>query len=164
MRDPINVGLGEHAISSSAEDVLVAYGLGSCLGISMIDPVLRISGLLHAVLPEPANGNNRLDANPHKYVDSGIEALLNGLIKEGASRNKLIIRLAGGANMLLAANMTHSFDIGTRNIVSARATLQRLKLSIAAEAVGGHSGRTVRVYVGNSRVTVKVIGDTEKEL
>lgn len=164
MKEPTSVGLGEYAISRNPEDVLVAYGLGSCLGVSMIDPVNRIAGLLHAVLPEPSNGTTRLDANPYKYVDSGIEALLAGLIQEGARPGRIVVRMAGGANMLLAADMTRSFDIGTRNIVTARATLQRLRLSLSAEAVGGHTGRTVRVYVAENRVTVKVIGDKEQAL
>jgi chemotaxis protein CheD len=159
-----NVGLGEQAVSRSPDDVLVAYGLGSCVGVVMIDPVSRASGLLHAVLPKMTEGLNTHDTNPSKYVESGVEDLVAVLTKAGAHRNRLVVRLIGGANMLITSGLTRSFDIGTRNIESARTTLSRLKMPIAAEEVGGHTGRTVRVYVADSRVTVRVIGEKEREI
>jgi len=165
MNNQISLGLGEQAISRNPEDILVAYGLGSCLGISMIDPVTRITGLFHAVLPERTNGSEMNDPNTaFKYVDCGIENMLAAMIREGANKNRLVIRMAGGANMLIAPGMTSTFDIGTRNIEKARMKFQQMNIKVAAEAVGGHTGRTVRVYVADSRMTVKVIGDKEKEL
>jgi chemotaxis protein CheD len=163
-KDPISLGLGERAISRDPEDVLVAYGLGSCLGISMVDPLTRISGLLHAVLPGAANGFPSNDPTSHKFVDSGIENLLAAMLKEGANKNRIIVRVVGGANMLISPGLKNSFDIGTRNIETARKTLQYLHLTIAAEEVGGHTGRTVHVYVANSRVTVRVIGEKERDI
>jgi chemotaxis protein CheD len=163
-KDPISLGLGERAISRNPEDVLVAYGLGSCLGISMIDPVTRIAGLLHAVLPEAVNGLTSGDPASHKYVDSGIENLLAALIQEGANKSRIVVRVIGGANMLISPGLTNSFDIGTRNMEMARKTLKRLNMTIAAEEVGGHTGRTVHVYVADSRVTVRVIGEKERTI
>lgn len=165
MNNPISLGLGEQAISRNPEDILVAYGLGSCLGISMIDPVTRVAGLIHAVLPESPNGLDGKDpAASYKFVNTGIENLLSAMTKEGANRNRIIVRIVGGANMLIAPGLTSTFDIGTRNIEMARITLQRLNIKIAAEEVGGHTGRTVRVYVADSRVTVRVIGEKEHEI
>lgn len=159
-----NVGLGEQAVSRSPQEVLVAYGLGSCVGVVMIDPVSRVSGLLHAVLPRPMDGMVNSEPNPSKYVEGGVEGLIAALVKEGANKNKLIVRIIGGANMLISSGLTRSFDIGTRNIEAARTTLNRLKLPISGEEVGGHTGRTVRVYVADSRVTVRVIGEKEREI
>ena len=159
-----NVGLGEQAVSRSPDDILVAYGLGSCVGVVMIDPVSRVSGLLHAVLPRLADGREPGESNPSKYVEGGIEVLIAALTKQGANRNRLVVRIVGGANMLISSGLTRSFDIGTRNIEAARTTLGRLKLPIAVEEVGGHTGRTVRVYVADSRVTVRVIGEKEREI
>ena len=165
MNSPISLGLGEKAISRDPQDILVAYGLGSCLGISMIDPVTHITGLFHAVLPEKINGSDEADPSTcYKYVDWGIENLLAALTKEGANKNRLVVRVVGGANMLIAPGLTSTFDIGTRNIEKARLTFKRLNLAIAAEEVGGHTGRTVRVYVADSRVTVRVIGEKEHEI
>jgi chemotaxis protein CheD len=163
-KDPISLGLGEYAISRDPEDILVAYGLGSCLGISMVDPQTRICGLFHAVLPGTPNGQPPNDPASYKYVDIGIENLLAEVLKQGANRNRLVVRLVGGSNMLIAPGMTNSFDIGTRNIETARRVFQRLNIKIAAEEVGGHTGRTVHVYVADSRVTVRVIGEKEREI
>ncbi len=160
----INVGLGEQAVSRNSEDVLVAYGLGSCMGVVMVDPVSHLSALLHAVLPRAAVGIVRGESTPFKYVESGIENLLASLIKSGANQSRLVVRLVGGANMLMASDVTRSFDIGTRNIEAARSTLSRLKSPVAAAEVGGHTGRTLRVYVANGRVTVRVIGEKEHEI
>lgn len=160
----INVGLGEQAVSRNPEEVLVAYGLGSCVGIVMTDPISHFSGLLHAVLPRAANGTASGESNPYKYVESGIENLLAVLIRHGANQSRLAVRMIGGANMLMASDMTRSFDIGTRNIEAAHTTLNRLKLPIVAAEVGGHTGRTLRVYVANGRVTVRVIGEKEREI
>jgi chemotaxis protein CheD len=162
MNEPINLGLGELAASRNPEDVLVAYGLGSCLGISMIDPLTHVAGLLHAVLPEKLSDPDSSDSG--KYVDRGIESLIAAMLKEGAIKNRLLIRMVGGANMLISPGLTNAFDIGTRNIEKARITFQRLNIKIAAEEVGGHTGRTVRVYVADSRVTVRAIGEKEHEI
>lgn len=162
----ICLGLGEQAVSRNPDDVLVAYGLGSCLGICMSDPVARVSGLLHAVLPDDLNpAEPRPASTSGKYVEHGIESLLASMLGQGASRSRIIVRMVGGANMLMISNgMTTTFDIGTRNIEKARAVFKRLNMKIAAEEVGGHNGRTVRVYVADNRVTVKVIGEKEHEL
>jgi chemotaxis protein CheD len=164
MKEPTNVGLGEQAISQNPEDVLVAYGLGSCVGIAMVDPVSKISGLVHAVLPRATNGMGELRPNPYKYVESGIESLITALVREGAHQNRLVVRIVGGATMLISAGLTHSFDIGTRNIEAARTTLSRLRMTLTATEVGGHVGRTVRIYVADSRVTVRVAGEKEHEI
>ena len=164
MKEPTNVGLGELVISRCPEDILVAYGLGSCVGVVMIDPVPKIAGLLHAVLPRARDGLKTGEQSTSKFVESGIQSLIEALLKEGASKARLAVHLVGGANMLVSSGVTSSFDIGTRNIEAAYETLKRLNLSVSAVEVGGHLGRTVRVYVADSRVTVRVAGEKEHEM
>ncbi len=161
MRDSLPVGLGEFKFSQDPEDILIAYGLGSCVGIGMADPQTRIAGLLHAVLPYNPNGS--LIPSP-KYVSDGIEILLNELVKYGANPSRLIIRMAGGANMLNAPGFTQSFNIGARNIKAAYDTLQRLKLKVTSQEVGGTIGRTVRFYVRDGRMTIRTLGNQEREI
>lgn len=157
----IAVGLGEVKVSSNPVEILVAYGLGSCVAVAMYDPVARVAGLLHAVLPYNLNGSEAFSA---KYVDSGIAALLRELSAAGADPQRLIVRLAGGANMLVAPGFNSNLNIGERNVAAARATLIAHKLKIKAEDVGGHTGRTVRLFVADGRMTVRVLGSREKEL
>ncbi len=157
----VAVGLGEVRVSSNPVEILVAYGLGSCVAVAMYDPVARVAGLLHAVLPYNLNGTEALSA---KYVDSGIAALLDRLAKAGADHQRLIVRLAGGANMLVAPGFSSTLNIGARNVAAARATLATYKLKIRSEDVGGNTGRTVRLFVTDGRMTVRVLGSPEKEI
>ncbi len=157
----LSVGLGECKVSRISEEVIIAFGLGSCLGIGMYDPVLRIGGLLHAVLPENKDGKEPLSA---KYVDSGIRYLLEQVTAAGAVRSRIIIRMAGGANMLTAPGLSNTFDIGTRNIQSARNTFKILGLKVLKEEVGGEIGRTVRLYISDGRMTIRMMGGKEREM
>lgn len=161
MSDPISIGLGEMVISRNPQDTLVAYGLGSCLAIAMVDPVRHVSGMFHAVLPERTNGAEPFST---KYVDSGIEGLLNAMLQAGADQTRIVLRMAGGANMLQSAAFVSPFDIGSRNIQAAHRTFDRLHLRLKNEQVGGTVGRTVRLYVGAGRMTVRIIGGKEEDL
>lgn len=160
-RNSLAVGLGEVRVSRNPGDVLVAYGLGSCLGIGLYDPAARVAGLLHAVLPERVNGADPLTA---KYVDSGIAGLLAQLKEAGAERGRLIVRFAGGANMLVAPGFKQTLNIGGRNLAAALAVFAQLNLKIKAQDVGGHAGRTVRLYVADGRMTVRMMGNQEREI
>jgi len=148
-------------ISRNPDDVLVAYGLGSCVGIGMYDPTLRLAGLLHALLPTHPNG---ADGGSAKYVDSGVVALVVEMLRAGADRKRLIVRMAGGANMLTAPGFSQTLNIGARNVEAAYAVLEGLKFKIAGQEVGGNIGRTVRFYPANGRMTIRTVGNQEREI
>jgi chemotaxis protein CheD len=160
MTNNIAVGLGEIKMSKDPGDVLVAFGLGSCVGIGMYDPVLHLGALLHAVLPLSANGNE--PASP-KYVDTGVQMMLDMLIKAGALKSRLVLKMAGGANMLTAPGLSNTFDIGSRNANSAHTVLSNLGLRLVNEEIGGNTGRTVRMYVINGRMTIRMMGTPERD-
>jgi chemotaxis protein CheD len=155
------VGLGEIKISRDPQDLLVAYGLGSCVAVAMYDPQTRVGGLLHAVLPERTK-----DAEPTcpKYVDSGVPRLLVELERLGALRSRLMVRMVGGANMLALKDARQALNIGERNIAAARAALAALRLRLVGEDVGGTKGRTVRLFVADGRLTVRVLGSETRDL
>lgn len=158
-KNSVAVGLGEIKVSQDRDDVLVAFGLGSCVGVGMYDPITRIAGLLHAVLPERTN---RGDPKAPKYVDSGIPALVSEMINAGAIKFRLVVRMAGGANMLISPGLSKTFDIGSRNVDAAHAKLAELRFTIASEEVGGNSGRTVRLYIADGRMTIRMMGNKER--
>lgn len=160
MTNSLSVGLGELVISHDPEDVLVAYGLGSCVGIGMYNPVTKTGGLLHAVLPEKFDGGND---SPTKFVNTGIPILLEK-IKSNGSDNNIVIYFAGGANMLINTQLSKTFDIGTRNVASALQFFEKMNLRVRNSDFGGNIGRTVRLYIAAGHMTVRVIGGTEKEL
>jgi chemotaxis protein CheD len=163
MLNHLAVGLGEIVISRYPDDVLVGYGLGSCLGIGLHDPQTKVTGLLHAILPTPPNGNGVADCSG-KYVDRGICNLLDQMILYGADPKGLIVRMAGGANMLVAPGFSQAMNIGSRNVEIAIATLAGMKLRIASQEVGGHIGRTVRFYVMDGRMMIRTAGNQEREI
>jgi chemotaxis protein CheD len=161
MYNTLAVGLGEIKISRDPGDLLVAYGLGSCLGIGVYDPVIRLAGMLHAILPVNPNGSTE---NAGKYVDSGVAMLLEQLIRLGGDRKRFILRMAGGANMLVAPGMTSVLNVGSRNVESAFATFSAMNLKLASHEVGGNTGRTVRFYVADGRMTIRTMGNQEREI
>ncbi len=161
MLNTVAVGLGELYVSRSPNDVLVAYGLGSCLGIGMYDPLAKIAGLVHAVLPYHPNGNNQQSP---RYVDSGLVALLVEMLRAGAEHKRLVVRMVGGANMLTIPGFTQTFNIGSRNVEAAYHTLQMLDLRLTSQEVGGNVGRTLRFYVADGRMTIRTIGNLEREI
>ncbi|HPH96737.1 MAG TPA: chemotaxis protein CheD [Anaerolineaceae bacterium] len=160
MANHLAVGLGEIKVSRDLSDVLVAFGLGSCVGVGMYDPGTHVAGLLHAVLPINNDASEEFQA---KYADTGIRLLLDMVLKAGAVRSRIVVKMAGGANMLTAPGFTNSFDIGSRNITSARNTLKELGFRLASEEVGGQTGRTVRLYVPDGRMTIRMMGGQERE-
>lgn len=162
MSDPMSsIGLGEMRVSRDPNEVLVAFGLGSCLGIGMYDPVSKVGGMIHVVLPEQKSGN---DPNLAKFVDTGIPLLLGKVLAEGGVQSRIIVKMGGGANMLTSPGLSGIFDIGSRNINKAHEVLKELKIKLVVEEVGGHVGRTVRMYISDGRMTVRMMGSQERDL
>jgi len=119
-----------------------------------------VAGMVHAVLPEL----NHNEVPSPKYVEIGINTLLDEMVRNGAVRSRIITRMAGGANMLLNGSLTQSFNIGERNATAAHQVFQKLNIRLSAEEVGGNIGRTVRLYVSQGRMTVRVVGGKEHDL
>jgi chemotaxis protein CheD len=152
------VRMGEFAFSAGADDVLVSLGLGSCVGVALIDHAAGVAGLAHVVLPA-AEGR---EAAPGKYADTAVPALLDAVLELGARRSRVDAVLVGGASMFSFGGA--GLDIGQRNDAAVREELARLRIPVAAADTGGSRGRTVRVDVEAGVVTAKAAGDTAIEL
>lgn len=162
MSQSLPIGLGEMRTSREAGDTLVCYGLGSCVGVMLYDPVSHVGGMVHVVLPDSQLG--RGGDQPGKFADTGIPALLDEVLKLGAVRSRLKVRMAGGARMLNVLSSSGKLDIGARNSEAARTALAKANLALAAEDCGGTYGRTVQLFVGTGRVLVSTVGRGETEL
>jgi chemotaxis protein CheD len=153
------VRMGEYAVSSVPGDVLVSLGLGSCIGLVLLDRRAAVAGLAHVVLPALVD---RAAGSPGKFADTAIGALLAEMEPLGARRGRLEAVLVGGASMFVTAS--NSLDIGSRNDAAVRAELTRVRIPVAAEATGGSRGRTVRILLDSGRVTSREAGAAEVEL
>lgn len=156
------VHIGEIVVSDAPDDTLVAYGLGSCVAICLYDPVARIGGMLHALLPTALGKDG---GAPAKFVDRGTSLLIESLLRLGAGRNRLVAQLCGGARTLSAPGFESDWlSIGERNVQAAQDALQAAGLRIHAQATGGRTGRTVRLSIANGQVTVKSLGQDVQAL
>ena len=103
------VGLGEVKVSNDPSVVLTCLGLGSCIGVAAYDPLAHVGGMAHIVLPHSNNGNGQ---GSSKYADIGIPSLFEQVEKAGGKRSRLIIKIAGGAQISKARGLEDSFQIG----------------------------------------------------
>ncbi len=142
--------MGEIEVSKRTGEELVARGLGSCIGLALIDRSSGVAGMAHIVLPE-SNGSNH---EPGKFADLAVPALLAQMQEAGAVTRRLDVVMAGGARMFELGEM----DIGARNADAVKAGLAKAGLSIRAAETGGNRGRTLRLTVGDFEVTVKEAG------
>jgi chemotaxis protein CheD len=154
----IAVRMGEIAVSSNPDDVLLSIGLGSCIGLALVDQRRGIAGLAHVMLPEALAGGGPVG----KFADLAVPELVAQVIALGASRPMLKAVLVGGAQMF-SLGSSAAMDIGVRNDVAVRDALRKERISIAAAEVGGSKGRTIRVVPGGA-VLSKEAGGAEKEL
>jgi chemotaxis protein CheD len=153
------VRMGELAVSGVPGDVLVSLGLGSCIGLALIDRKMGIAGLAHVVLPE-SQGHDETDAR--KFADHAVPELVSELEAAGARRLRLEAVLVGGASMFAVSSS--NLEVGQRNEAAVREQLKRLRIPVRAVATGGNTGRTIRVDVETGAVTCREAGGDDIEL
>ena len=141
-------GIGEMVLSSSPDDHLIAYGLGSCIALAVWDPRARVGGLAHFMLPSgPANSGS-----PVKFIDTGLDTFLRALEAQGAVLNRSTLKAAGAAAMLTVGG---GLAIGKRNAETMQSSLTERGLNLTASSLGGNVGRTVQLEVADGRFLIK---------
>lgn len=142
-----NVDIGAARVEHSPHR-LVAI-LGSCVGIALYDPSTRIGGLVHAAMPKHPDGNS----DPMRYADTAVPSLLAQMQSQGADREKIVAKIAGGAHSLQFGDRSW-FTIPGDNVRRAREALSRAGIPLLAEHVGGRNGRKIVVDLRTFRVSV----------
>jgi len=156
-RAALVVGVADMVISNDSGAQIITYSLGSCLAVTVFDPVKKIGGLLHLMLPDSKIDSVKAVEKPFMFVDTGVPRLFHGTYNLGADRNRLIVKVAGGAQLLDQQGL---FNIGTRNFEALKALLAKNGLNIHSADVGGLSSRTVSLDLSNGQFTVKSPGST----
>ncbi|MFB3924429.1 MAG: chemotaxis protein CheD [Syntrophales bacterium] len=157
----IVIGVSDLKVSSNTDDVLVTYALGSCIGVAVYDPVVRVGGLLHFMLPDSAIDSKKARENPAMFADTGIPLLFKTCYGLGAEKKRMIVKVAGGASIL---DDTNYFRIGQKNIMALRKIFWKNNVLINGEDTGRSCNRTVRLHISTGRVLLKAPGEEAREL
>lgn len=156
----ISVGIGQIAVTDDPQVVLVAYGLGSCIGVAAWHPRSRWGALLHILLPE-SNGSPFRPEEPARYADHALEELLRRFNGRGRE-HELIVKLAGGA-MVLGRDHSTRFKIGERNAEAIYRQLERFGLRATAAELGGTVGRTLELHIATGKTYVRTASAPARE-
>ncbi len=154
------IGIAEMKVVSHPDEVLVTYALGSCVGLSLYDPVAGVGGMIHCMLPLSKIDIGKAQANPCMFTDTGVALLLQAVFDGGADRRRLVAKVAGGASLLDDKGL---FKIGERNYTVLRKVLWKNNIMVSGEDVGGATSRTMHLYMDSGRTTIKS-GGKEVEL
>ncbi len=158
----IMAGLGDVHVSDDPNVLLECLGLGSCIGLCIFDPIARVAGMAHIVLPESNRGGST--NLPGKFADTAVPMLIEGMMRKGASRSRMVAKMAGGAQMLQALAGGSELDMGAKNIKMTIRALDKDGIKLVASDTGGNRGRSVWLEVSSGKVMVRVIGSTPMEL
>jgi chemotaxis protein CheD len=150
----IVVGIGELAVSQSPDDVIVTHALGSCIAVCLWDPIARVGGLLHFLLPEAKLNPDRARKQPATFADAGIPLLFQAAYARGLDKNRCIVRLVGGADVAGLQGVA-ALNVGKRNLLMARQILWQNGVMVKGESTGGTIPRTVMLRAGDGVVEVR---------
>ncbi len=155
------IGVADMKVSNNPQARLITYSLGSCLAVCIYDPVVRVGGLLHLMLPDSKIDPDKAQKNPFMFADTGIPLLFKEAYRMGAVKNRLEVRLTGASQILDDSGV---FNIGKRNHLAARKILWKNNVMVKAEDIGGTEHRTVRMDLSNGAITLNVPGRRERSL
>ena len=161
MDNVIKVGMADLQ-SSRNPCVLTTLGLGSCVGIALYDPIIKIAGLAHIMLP--SSQQTRVNTNIAKFADTAIVKLVDDMVKLGALKIQIVAKLAGGAQMFSFSEASEIMRIGSRNVSASKEVLYSIGIPIIAEDTGGTYGRTIELNSENGKLLIKTIGHGIKEI
>ena len=160
MSEIIKVGMADLK-TCKAPDGVTTLGLGSCVGIALRDPVLKVGGLAHIMLPDSKamrNNNSVIE----KFADTGIEELVRQLEVMGASRSRLVAKIAGGATMFQVQSRNEMMKIGERNVEATIKKLNELNIKLLAQDTGENYGRTVTFFPETGEYHIRAVGKSAK--
>lgn len=155
----IKVGMADLNVCVSP-DSITTLGLGSCVGIAVRDPVTKIGGLAHVMLPDSTSIRN--NTNIPKFADTGIEELVKQIVAKGANRSRLVAKIAGGAQMFAFQSTNDMVRVGERNVEATKKKLAQLKIPVLAQDTGQNYGRTVIFYPETGDFIIRAVGKPEK--
>lgn len=147
----IVVGVADLAVTDDPNAKIVTYALGSCIGVTVYDPVAKVAGMLHFMLPSGKVNAEKAENKPAMFGDTGIPMLFRAVYDLGAVKERLIVCAAGGAEIIGDSH----FRVGPRNRTLLRKIFWKNNILLAADDTGGNISRTVTIKVSDGSVTVR---------
>ncbi len=154
----IVVGVADMKISNQSAQTIITHALGSCIGVAVYDPHVRVGGLLHYMLPDSSLDEEKSRENPSMFADTGIPRLFRECYRLGAVKHRMQVKVAGGSQVL--GGQEH-FNIGRRNYAALRKIFLKNNVLIDNEDVGGVKARTMYLEIATGKVWVKIIGHNQ---
>ncbi len=155
MSEMIRVGMADYKICRSPQKIST-LGLGSCLGVVLYDKTTKICGMAHVMMPDSTKISK--NSNRMKFADTCLEDMYQELIINGANKNGMIAKIAGGAQMFSCQSGNHFLNIGKQNVEAVRQILEQWKIPIVAEDVGENHGRTIEFDPATGVLSIKSVG------
>jgi chemotaxis protein CheD len=155
------VGVADMKVSNNIRESIITYSLGSCIGLVIYDPVVKVGGMLHYMLPESSIDKQKAALRPYMFADSGIPRLFKATYQLGAAKQRMKIYVAGGAEIL---DQKGFFNIGKRNYMALKKMFFKNKVMINSQDVGGNVNRTVRIEIETGDIYVKTSGSGEVKI
>jgi chemotaxis protein CheD len=146
--------MGELAVAK-APDTLEIRGLGSCIALAIHDPLQRLAGLAHIVIPRPLPS---APPEPAWAATTAVPALLDAVQMQGGRTGRLVARIAGGATMF--PGIRKGYDVGRENADVVEALLQAYRIPILSRQVGGRASRSVFLHAEDGRFDVRTTAFT----
>lgn len=159
MSEIIKVGMADLKTCKSPDGV-ITLGLGSCVGIAIRDPIAKIGGLAHIMLPDSTTVSNS-HQNIAKFADTGIVELVRQMELLGARRARMVAKIAGGATMFSFKGSSDIIQVGDRNVAASKKKLMELNIPLLAQDTGANYGRTVTFYPETGEFHIKAVGRSE---
>src|SRR6056297_1459680 len=150
------IGIGEYVAAKNPQ-ILVTLGLGSCVGVCLIDKKAGIGGMIHVMLPD---SGGKSVGKPGKYADTGIPILVEDMKGLGAATGNLEAKIAGGAAMFQKSGST--MEVGKRNVEAVKRMLSKLRIRVRADDTGGNRARSIEFNVSTGILNVRKVGGGEK--
>ena len=155
------VGVSDMKVSGNRDETLITYSLGSCIGVVIYDPQVKVGGMLHYMLPESQIDREKAQRNPYMFADTGIPSLFKTAYTLGALKSRMRVVVVGGAQIL---DQKGFFNIGKRNHMALRKLFFKNGVIVDHEDVGGNVNRTIRIEIGTGAIYMKTSGKGEEKI
>lgn len=148
------IGIAEQKVAK-APDTIVTLGLGSCIGLILYDPVYKIGGMVHIMLPSAPRKSEPF--NRLKFADTGVSELMKHMVRAGARSKNLKAKMAGGAHMFKSVGNLDTMSVGKRNIQMCRHLLDKYSIPLVSQDVGGNNGRSIKFCCESNMLQVRTV-------